>query len=162
MNEIKKIGATGIGLIVGSREHALAAMSSLVANGAGDLRCIEGSASATMDDVFEEWAEKLEFPCYFGYNWDAFNECLGDLAWLGDRRIAILVFDADRMLNTDEIGFNIFVSIASCTVREWSKITELESGVVRPRPEVLDIVFHCDSESDEFERRVLTGVASRE
>ncbi len=31
--------------------------------------------------IFEEIAVKLEFPNYFGYNWDALDECLMDLAW---------------------------------------------------------------------------------
>jgi hypothetical protein len=37
------------------------------------------------------FAEKLRFPKYFGWNWDAFEECLKDLSWLpADQGVAIV------------------------------------------------------------------------
>src|SRR5699024_799698 len=36
-------------------------------------------------------AQALEFPDYFGHNWDALGDCLTDLSWL-DRPVLMLVF----------------------------------------------------------------------
>ncbi len=38
----------------------------------------------TPEDVREELAEALQFPDYYGKNWDAFDECMCDLDWLED------------------------------------------------------------------------------
>ena len=39
-------------------------------------------------------AAKLRFPSYFGHNWDALEECLCDLSWLGDRPRVVIVHEA--------------------------------------------------------------------
>jgi hypothetical protein len=39
-------------------------------------------------------AAKLRFPRYFGHNWDALEECLRDLSWLGDQPRVVIVHEA--------------------------------------------------------------------
>jgi RNAse (barnase) inhibitor barstar len=34
-------------------------------------------------DLLRALSKGLELPAYFGYNWDALEECLRDLSWLG-------------------------------------------------------------------------------
>jgi RNAse (barnase) inhibitor barstar len=40
------------------------------------------------------FAKTLEFPGYFGWNWDAFEECLRDLSWLPDNVTIVVVHEA--------------------------------------------------------------------
>jgi hypothetical protein len=38
-------------------------------------------------------ADKLQFPGYFGWNWDAFEELLQDLSWLPEGRPVLIVHE---------------------------------------------------------------------
>lgn len=44
----------------------------------------------TRDQLFDILVERLNFPSYFGRNWDALSECLRDLSWIGRRRVVIV------------------------------------------------------------------------
>jgi len=55
-------------------------------------------------------ADKLRFPGYFGWNWDALEECLGDLSWLPPgERVAIVHEDLPFGAGGDNRG--IYLSI---------------------------------------------------
>ena len=42
-------------------------------------------------------AASMQFPSYFGGNWDALEECLRDLSWLGGSGYALIVRDAEHL-----------------------------------------------------------------
>src|SRR5262245_5089931 len=43
------------------------------------------------EKLLEVFADKLRFPKYFGWNWDAFEEFLNDLSWLpSEQGVAIV------------------------------------------------------------------------
>ncbi|PIS02508.1 MAG: hypothetical protein COT85_04910 [Chlamydiae bacterium CG10_big_fil_rev_8_21_14_0_10_42_34] len=42
------------------------------------------------DELFEIFSSNLQFPTYFGKNWDAFYDCLCDLEHLHKKKILIL------------------------------------------------------------------------
>jgi hypothetical protein len=57
--------------------------------------------AVTLRDFYEELAEQLEFPTYFGFNLDSLDECLNDLSWLGDKKIVIYISDSANFLATE-------------------------------------------------------------
>ena len=51
-----------------------------VLRGDASLRVVEaGAPIRSQEDLFRELARVLEFPDYFGHNWDAVSDCLSDL-----------------------------------------------------------------------------------
>lgn len=45
------------------------------------------------EKVLNILSERLRFPRYFGHNWDALEECLGDLSWLGETQRVVIVHE---------------------------------------------------------------------
>jgi len=74
--------------------------------------------------VFDEFAAALQYPYYFGENWAAFDECLGDLEWLGDRPAVVIIENATQVLADAPGDRNVFWDIvvgaasARMTIRE--------------------------------------------
>lgn len=70
------------------------------------------------DNLLEQLSEKLKFPNYFGNNWDALNDCLGDLSWIDQRNI-IIVHCTPIQLSKDEMS--IYIRILTRSMSEWLK-----------------------------------------
>jgi hypothetical protein len=86
------------------------------------VRIIRGRKSTTREAFFDESAAALQFPYYFGENWDAFNDCMNDLAWLRADAVVVCVTDANRLLEsspTDQL--ERFVDVMSNAATSWNK-----------------------------------------
>jgi hypothetical protein len=64
-----------------SRAHPSAVRRELAAAGWA-AHLLDGRTLAGRLDLFDHCAQTLAFPGWFGRNWDAFLDCLGDLSWL--------------------------------------------------------------------------------
>jgi hypothetical protein len=62
-------------------------------------RVVRGGHARSTAAMFDEFAAAWQFPPYFGRNWPAFDECLGDLDWLPARAYVLVVLDAQKLLD---------------------------------------------------------------
>lgn len=65
------------------------------------------------------FAKAFRFPDYFGYNWDALDECINDLKWLGASSYVLALKNLDQMVLGDQDSA-ILVDILRDTAMEWS------------------------------------------
>jgi barstar (barnase inhibitor) len=68
--------------------------------------------------LFAIYADKLRFPDYFGWNWDAFEECLRDLSWLPAGQ-AIIIVHEDLPFGAGGKSRGIYVDILCGALDHW-------------------------------------------
>ncbi len=66
--------------------------------------------------LFQELAQRLYFPDYFGANWDALWECIRDLSWLPEGPVVLR--HSNLPLTDDIAGLKIYLSILADTVQK--------------------------------------------
>lgn len=98
------------------------------------VRAIEGKNCTTVDDLFEEFATKLSFPDYFGYNWAAFDECINDLSWLPSKAYILMINDSDTIESTCFTDFRTLVKIMMHTINEWTQGRNFNNFPTPPTP----------------------------
>lgn len=82
------------------------------------VKIIDGNKCKDRSDLFSEFARLLEFPSYFGHNWDALDECITDLEWMPVRGYILLIKNADQLLSGDtQESYASFIGI----MKKWEK-----------------------------------------
>ncbi|MGN6501584.1 MAG: barstar family protein [Pseudolysinimonas sp.] len=67
-----------------------------------ESRTVRGKKMATTQSLFDEFSAALQFPLYFGENWDAFQECLSDPFPMWERGLHLTVTDPESVLCEEE------------------------------------------------------------
>jgi RNAse (barnase) inhibitor barstar len=83
------------------------------------LRVIRGRHCKTPANLFAEFAQALEFPDYFGQNWDALEECLADLEWVPGKGYILLITDAEDVLPDDEDEYETLLEVLRDAGEAW-------------------------------------------
>lgn len=79
-------------------------------------------------ELFQVLARELQFPDYFGYNWDAVDELLRDFSWIKQKRIVIIHHDLPVRLKERDIKTYLEILIAA--VKDWKPEEEHQLVVV--------------------------------
>ena len=108
------------------------------------VRIIRGQRCATPSALFQEWAAALQFPYYFGENWDAFVECMIDLQWLPGSCYVFVVTQSDRVLPDSSSDFSILLRTLRWAHEQW-KIPNRANMDEPIAP--FTIVFHAEPEN---------------
>jgi RNAse (barnase) inhibitor barstar len=130
---------------------ALEAVAELPVQGV-TVRVLNANHMRSTTGLFSEVATQLDFPDYFGRNWDALEECLADLAWLPPGPYTIVIARASEFLNDGSRDEReLFLRLVKNVASEWA--TPIRSGEAWDRPAVpFHLVFQDSPERCESVR----------
>jgi RNAse (barnase) inhibitor barstar len=85
------------------------------------LRCtrLDLAGCTDKDELLKRFAVALEFPAWFGANWDALADCLADLGWLPDTGHALLIENAAELQAAAPETLDTTLEILAETSRAW-------------------------------------------
>ena len=108
----------------------------------GIIRNIRGNKSKSVPEFFGEISAALQFPLYFGENWNAFNDCINDLDWVEGDSYILMVSNAISLLNeADNEDFRILVKMLTIANDEWMEPNKYIQRDRHPTP--FHVVFQC-------------------
>lgn len=84
------------------------------------VRVFQGKKCRTKSGLLGEFARVLEFPSYFGKNWDAFEECVTDLYWLPAPGYLFVLTEAEQVLAGHDEDYRTFVTIMEEAGKVWA------------------------------------------
>ena len=97
---------------------------------------LRGTKMRTESQLFDEFAAALQFPYYFGENWNAFSECLADLSWLpATGHVLVITAPTDLLGQAPEDALSVLVRTLERVGAEWRR----PNPPLRPRG---DVPFH--------------------
>jgi RNAse (barnase) inhibitor barstar len=91
----------------------------------------------TTEALFGELSQRLQFPDYFGANWDALWECIRDLSWLPSGPVVLR--HGDVPLADDVSSLKKYLSLlADVSLKRWAQPGQALRDVVIVFPPVAE------------------------
>jgi hypothetical protein len=117
---LPQAGQAGVrGLAPARRDELLAAADTL----GYPLAAVDIGGCADKTALLQTLAAALEFPDWFGHNWDALADALADLGWLPEAPGYVLLLDGvPRYRAADPAGCAILLDILAEVAESWRRI----------------------------------------
>ena len=113
---LRDAAASGVVLLDPGEAEAV-----LAAGTAAGLCCvrIDLAGCRSKPSLLARVAAALEFPWWFGQNWDALADCLGDLEWLPADGYLLLLDDPSELRSAAPDDYAVAVEIFTDAAGEW-------------------------------------------
>ncbi|KYC42701.1 barnase inhibitor [Scytonema hofmannii PCC 7110] len=80
---------------------------------------LNGREISSKETFLRKAAEAMQFPAYFGANWDAFDECITDLTWFSAESYVLLYERPDIFAQAEPTQWQIAVNILRSAEEYW-------------------------------------------
>ncbi len=80
---------------------------------------LNGKEISSKETFLTKAAEAMNFPAYFGANWDAFDESITDLTWYPAERYVLLYDRPDIFAQADPTQWQIALDILRSAEEHW-------------------------------------------
>jgi RNAse (barnase) inhibitor barstar len=122
------------------------------------LGIVDGKKIHDKKSLFDEFCVAFKFPDYFGYNWDAFDECINDLEWLNSKSY-ILVISNFEQVKLDQPSYKIWLDVMRKAIKEWTNGRNYNPEFATP-PTPFHIIFVIKEDSclDTIESLRINGI----
>jgi hypothetical protein len=123
------------------------------------VRLARGSKMKRVNDLFNEFAAAFQFPCYFGENWAAFDECLRDLTWLPAKGYILVIPNTASVLQDEPADIATFLRTLDRVCSSWASEPHAEfPSKLDPTP--FHVLFQATESQVEFVRGILSANSS--
>lgn len=82
---------------------------------------VDVSKVSSKQDFFHLLCREMNFPDYFGMNWDALDDCLSDLSWLDGNGYVLCLKGADHFWQNSFSTAGTFVELWLSSAEFWHK-----------------------------------------
>lgn len=81
---------------------------------------IDCTLAAGRDAGLARMAQALQFPEWFGANWDALQDCLGDLSWLPGTGYLLVLDHTGGWREAEPDDFAILLDVLDAAAADWA------------------------------------------
>ena len=80
---------------------------------------LDGRVIDSKKSFLDKAAEVMQFPEYFGHNWDAFDECITDLDWVPAKRYVLIYNKPNLFAEANPLDWQIAYDTLQSAVDYW-------------------------------------------